>query len=190
MVDGALGVAAREQRKRLRSIETELTDVRHRLDKLYNTVETTDMDLNDFKPRIRDLRERQDRLEYSAEEARAALTQRRKALDDVNTIAAYAKEMRDFLNESELTERRTFIESFVKDIVVTPDNVLLRYTVPLPDYCLTLGRASFSEALPSPVPSTIQIGGLPFTEDTTEPFSGISWTFFPGIKLSSGMGTE
>ena len=35
----------------------------------------------------------------------------------------------------------------------------------------------------------VQFGGLPFTEDTTEPFSGISWTFFPGIKLSSGMGT-
>ena len=39
------------------------------------------------------------------------------------------------------------------------------------------------------VVSTVCVGGLPFTEDTTEPFSGISWTFFPGIKLSSGMGT-
>ena len=38
------------------------------------------------------------------------------------------------------------------------------------------------------VVSTVHGGGLPFTEDTTEPFSGISWTFFPGIKLSSGMG--
>ena len=36
----------------------------------------------------------------------------------------------------------------------------------------------------------VKSGGLPFTEDTTEPFSGISCTFFPGIKLSSGMGTE
>ena len=35
----------------------------------------------------------------------------------------------------------------------------------------------------------VKSGGLPFTEDTTEPFSGISWTFFPGIKLSSGIGT-
>ena len=24
----------------------------------------------------------------------------------------------------------------------------------------------------------VKFGGLPFTEDTTEPFSGISWTFF------------
>ena len=37
--------------------------------------------------------------------------------------------MRDFLVESELTERRAFIESFVKEIVVTPDDALMRYTV-------------------------------------------------------------
>ena len=74
----------------------------------------------DFTPRIRQHRERQERLEYSAEQARAALAQRRKVLDDVNTIAAYAKDMRDFLKESELTERRAFIKSFIKEIVVMP----------------------------------------------------------------------
>ena len=36
-----------------------------------------------------------------------------------------------FLNESELTERRAFIESFVKEIVVMPDNAVVRYTIPI-----------------------------------------------------------
>ncbi len=36
----------------------------------------------------------------------------------MNTIAAYAQDMNQFLQESELTERRAFIESFVKEIVV------------------------------------------------------------------------
>ena len=39
------------------------------------------------------------------------LSERRAHLDDVKTISAYAKDMRDFLNDSELTERRAFIES-------------------------------------------------------------------------------
>ena len=65
-------------------------------------------------------RERQERLEDSATEARAILSQRRAVLDDVETIAAYAQDMSEFLNESELTERRAFIETFVKEIVVTP----------------------------------------------------------------------
>ena len=131
VVDEEMDGVAREQRKTLRTIETELADVRRRLDTIYNLVETTPVDMADFTPRIRQHRDRQERLEYSAEQARAALAQRRKVFDDVNTIAAYAKDMRDFLNESELTERRAFIKSFVKEIVVMPDDALLRYTIPI-----------------------------------------------------------
>ena len=100
----------------------------------------------DFTPRIRQHRERQERLEYSADQARAALAQRRNVLDDVNTIAAYAQDMSAFLKESELTERRTFIESFVKEVIVMPDNALMRYTIPIsqstPKTLLLLGGRS------------------------------------------------
>ena len=56
------------------------------------------------------------------------LSQRRAYLDDVNTVAAYARDMKDFLSESELTERR----AFVKEIIVIPGDALIRYTVPMP----------------------------------------------------------
>ena len=90
---------------------------------------------------IRELRDRQELLEDEASAARAILTQRRSVLDDVNTTESYAKEMRDFLKRSELTERRAFIQSFVKEIVVMPDDALLRYTVPMPDDSLIPGKA-------------------------------------------------
>ena len=51
----------------------------------------------------------------------------------METIAAYAQNMSEFLNESELTERRAFIESFVKEIIVMPGDALMRYTFPMPD---------------------------------------------------------
>ena len=63
----------------------------------------------------------------AAADARAILSQGRAVLGDVNTIAAYAQDMSEFLNESELTERRAFIETFVKETVVTPGDALLRY---------------------------------------------------------------
>ena len=159
VVDEEMDGVAREQRKTLRTIETELSDVRRRLDTIYNLVETTPVDMADFTPRIRQHRERQERLEYSAEQARAALAQRRKVLDDVNTIAAYARDMRDFLKESELTERRAFIKSFVKEIVVMPGDALLRYTVPMPEDSLIPGKAAEKVALPGPVLSTMHDGG-------------------------------
>ena len=106
MVDEEMDGLAHEQRQRLQTIESELEDVKRRLGRLYDLAETTDLDIDDFKPRIRDHRERQEKLEASAEEARAILSQRREVLDDVETITAYAQDMSVFLNESELTERR------------------------------------------------------------------------------------
>ncbi|MCY4528207.1 MAG: recombinase family protein [Chloroflexi bacterium] len=130
LVDEEMDGIAKEQRQRLETVEAELADVKRRLERLYDLAETTDLDIDDFKPRIRDHRERQEKLEGSAQEARAALGQRREVLDDVETITAYAQDMSEFLNESELTERRAFIESFVKEIVVQPGNALLRYSIP------------------------------------------------------------
>ena len=132
LVDEEMDGIAREQRQRLETVESELLDVKRRLERLYDLAETTDLDIEDFKPRIRDHRERQEKLEATAEEARTLLSQRRVVLDDVNTIAAYAQDLSRYLKESELTERRAFIKSFVKEIVVQPGNALVRYTIPMP----------------------------------------------------------
>ena len=142
-----MGGLAREQRKRVQSIDSELTAVRRRLSYLYNLIETTDMEVDDFRPRLRDLRERQERLEHFAEQAREDQAQPRSLLDDVNAIAAYAREMRDFLSESELTERRAFIQSFVKEIVVMPGNAQIRYAIPMPNDKPKAGRHTENVAL-------------------------------------------
>ena len=69
MVDEEMDGVAKEQRQRLETIESEMVEVRRRLDRLYNLVEITDLAVDDFKPRIREHRERQEKLEASAVEA-------------------------------------------------------------------------------------------------------------------------
>ena len=130
-VDEAMDGIASEQRKRLETIDTELEEVKRRLGRIWNAIETSDIDISDASDRIKEHRERKERLEDAATDARAILSERRAYLDDVSTIAAYAKDMKDFLNESELTERRAFIESFVKEIIVIPGDALIRYTIPI-----------------------------------------------------------
>ena len=76
----------------------------------------------------------------------------------METITAYSQDMSVFLNESELTERRAFIESFVKEIVVQPGNALLRYTIPMPEDS-PIGDSDAEElALHAPVLSTVKSG--------------------------------
>ena len=138
--------------------------MRTHLDRVWHVVENSELDISDAASRIREHRERQERLEDSAAEARAILSQRRSVLDDVKTIAAYAKEMRDFLNESELTERRAFIESFVKEIVVIPGDAVVRYSIPTPEDSRIPGRDAEKVALNGLVLSTVRDGGLERTE--------------------------
>ena len=145
-VDEEMDGIASEQRKRLETIDTELEEVKRRLGRIWNAIETSDIDISDASDRIKEHRERKERLEDAATDARAILSERRAYLDDVSTIAAYAKDMKDFLNESELTERRAFIESFVKEIIVIPGDALIRYTIPIsqstPKTSLLLGGRS------------------------------------------------
>ena len=156
-VDEEMDGVAGEQRKRLKTIEDELEDVKRRLGVIWNAIETSNIELADASDRIREHRERNERLEDAAADARAILSQRRAYLDDVNTIAAYAKDMKDFLGESELTERRSFIESFVKEIIVIPGDALIRYTVPMPDDSFLAGRATEKVALDASVLSTVHV---------------------------------
>ena len=50
------------------------------------------------------------------------------------------QDMSRFLQKSELTERRAFIETFVKEIELLPDNAVVRYSVPMPDDSLIPGK--------------------------------------------------
>ena len=181
VVDEEMDGVALEQRKRLQTVEDELEDVKRKLGRIWHVIETTDIDMADAAGRIKEHRDRQERLEDAAAEARAILADRRAVLDDVETITAYAKDMRDFLNQSELTERRAFIESFVKEIVVMPGDALMRYTVPMPDDSLIPGRAAEKVALNGSVLSTVKNGGAggtrtPYLLNAIEALSRLSYS--------------
>ena len=173
VVDEEMDGLAREQRKRLETIDAELEEVKRKLARIWRFIENSDTGMADASERISEHRERQMRLEDAAA-ARAVLAQRRKVLDDVNTIAAYAQDMNEFLQESELTERRAFIESFVKEIVIVPGDALMRYTVPMPDDSLIPGKATETVALPDSVLSTVHDGGPDWTKSRTEADSDVT----------------
>ena len=147
VVDQQMDDVAAEQRKRLQTIEDELQDVKRKLGRVWHFIETTDIETAKASARISEHLERQERLEDAAADAKATLSQRRTVLDDVETIAGYAQDMSQFLKESELTERRAFIETFVREIVVMPGAAFLRYTIPMPNDSRIPGRVTENLAL-------------------------------------------
>jgi len=158
---------AREQRQRLATIEAELAEVRRKLDRVWHIVETTDLELADATGRIREHRERQRRLEIAAEETRTLLAERRVMLGKVETIAAYVRDMSDFLRTSELTETKAFVRSFVKEIAVRPGKATIHYTIPTQDDSPMRGADTAEVALGGPVMNTVAGGRLDWTKSRT-----------------------
>ena len=86
------------------------------------------------------------------------LTERRVRLGNMETITAFAQDMSTFLKGSELTERRAFIQSFVKEISVGPGKAIVRYNIPMPEDSDLNGSDTGEVALPRPVLSTVRSG--------------------------------
>ena len=59
------------------------------------------------------------------------LSDRRVELADAATVTSYVSDLHYLLNESSLAERKSFVRSFVKEVKVTGDEVLLTYTMPM-----------------------------------------------------------
>jgi site-specific DNA recombinase len=59
------------------------------------------------------------------------LAERRLELADEATVSAFVKDLRNLLAEGSLTERKSFVRSFIKEIKVTGNQVQIFYTIPL-----------------------------------------------------------
>ena len=106
----------------------------------------------------REQRERKDRLEIDAEEARELLSERRHFLDSADTIAAFAEDMSEFLKTSELTETKAFVRSFVKKIAVGCGKAVILYSLPTPEDS-PMGSVDSAEVAPDGgVMNTVRCG--------------------------------
>ena len=167
LLDEEMDGVARDQRERLQTIEEELEDVKKRLARIWNHIETTDTEMADASDRIREHRERKEKLEVAAEEARALLKERRQFLDSADTIATFAAEMSEFLKTSELTETKAFVGSFVKEVVVKPGRAAIVYSIPTPEDSPIGGADAAEIALNGRVMNSVRHGGPKWTVDRT-----------------------
>ncbi len=63
--------------------------------------------------------------------AQSILSQRKSLKNDLEAIVARAQDMAEYPEESELPERKAFVETFVRDIVVMPGKATIHYKVPI-----------------------------------------------------------
>ena len=130
-------------REELDNASDEIASLNNRLDRLYDALETGKIGLDDLAPGIQQLRCRQEQLQSRRWELEALLSDRQVELADLEAVTRCVDDLRSLLEESSLTERKSFIRSFVKEVKVTGDEVLLTYIMPLTPQGISEERAGF-----------------------------------------------
>ena len=154
MVAEEIDAMAGELSGRLEVIDAELRDVRKRLERLYEALETSELTLEVLSPRIFSLRHREEQLEAAREDAETQLEQRRVELPATEEIKGYVADFREFLQEGTFPERKALIRNFVEGIEVVGDEATLTYTVPMPKDGVKRESASVLDFVQSGPPET------------------------------------
>ena len=131
LVNEEMDASAGEYHTRLNTVVNEINNVNSRLERLYDALETGTLQLADLAPRIKELRQRQEQLQMSRQELEMLLSDRRVELADMETVTQYVADLHNLLNDSTLTEKKSFIKSFVSEVRVTGTEVLLAYNLPV-----------------------------------------------------------
>jgi site-specific DNA recombinase len=88
-------------------------DINQRLDGLYDAVETGKLSLNDLSPRIKQLKERKERLEAQKWELEWQLKERRVELADVEMVTRHVKDLQALIEENTVAERKLKLQEIL-----------------------------------------------------------------------------
>ncbi len=112
------------------SLEREIERRQRKLDNLYAALETGKVDVDDIAPRIKELRTQI--AQYRDQQLSSSLNagQTIKPLT-TRQLKAYVADLRALLVEGSIFERKGFIKSFVRKIIVKDKQVTVTYTYPM-----------------------------------------------------------
>jgi site-specific DNA recombinase len=113
-------------------IDAELTDVKGRLSKHYDALETSKLSLDDLSPSIKELKARQDELTKARVQMEADMVVEGVQHVELEAVKFYAQDLRSLLEEGDFTQSKTFLRSFVKKVIINGDKAKIQYRLPMP----------------------------------------------------------
>ena len=102
------------------------------IERLYDALETGKLTLDELAQRIRELKYHQDELSKTRIQVEAEMVAQGVEEVDISLVKRYAGDLSSLLNESDFTESKVFLRSFIKWIEVNKNEVTIHYKLPLP----------------------------------------------------------
>ena len=167
-------------RGKLDTIDAELNDVRIRLSKLYDALETGKLGMDDLAPRIKELRTRQDELHKARLQLEAEMVAHGATHVDAEIVKSYAEDLKSLLEEADITESKSFLRSFIKRIEIDKSEAVIHYNLPVPPH-----RSDMQSAGVLPIDNHGGAGGIrtPYLLNAIQALSQMSYSPARNILL-------
>jgi site-specific DNA recombinase len=117
---------------KLDAVDRELNEIRLKLSRLYEALETGKLSLDDLAPRIKEQRAREAELGKVRLQVEAEMLMQGPDQIDAETIKAHARDLKAILEEADLGSSKAFLKTFVKRVEINGNDAVIRYTLPVP----------------------------------------------------------
>ncbi|MGE4412188.1 MAG: recombinase family protein [Candidatus Caldatribacteriota bacterium] len=139
----------------LKTIQKNLEILKSKRDKLYNAIEGEMLELKDIAPRLKDLNQQISTQERNLRQISEKIQSPSKIDFGLDKLKTYTNDLKELLNEGTFVEQKSFIQSFVKKIIVNQSKIKIEYNLPI---ISKIDRTSTKEVLSmvqsgSPAPS-------------------------------------
>jgi chromosome segregation ATPase len=117
---------------RMDTIDSELNNVRQRLTRLYDALETGKLSLDDLSPRIKEQRSREADLNKMRLQIEAEMLTQGPTYVDAKIIKEHARDLKAIFEETDLARSKAFLRSFIKRVTIDGTQARIQYTLPIP----------------------------------------------------------
>lgn len=124
---------ARKNESELKSVEDQLEGLQRRRSKLYDSLETGKLAIEDIAPRIKEINAQIEAIEVRRKDLFDEISNPKPIPLNINKLKEYAQDLAELLWSSPIMEQKEILRSFVKRIIVNPPDVKIDYTLPMPE---------------------------------------------------------
>jgi site-specific DNA recombinase len=114
---------------RLAVIDAQLEDVRRRLHKLYDALETGKLEVEDLTPRIKELKAQTDDLEEKRVDMLESIREAKVDLLEASVVRTYVDDLKALRSKGSIVEQKSFLCSVVKRIEENLPQVVILCTL-------------------------------------------------------------
>jgi len=132
LINEELDSSIKDYKERIDVIDSEIEQWQGKLERLYDFIETKAIEPVRMAKRITEVQDKIEGMRKVRLEIEEAIQTRRLEPIDPQTVLDYVKDLKEFLEESNIFERRAFLRSFIESIEVDDHQITLNYTLPLP----------------------------------------------------------